>query len=115
MEPSSSMDRANGIASSDESSTYCLRWRPLAVILLIAAAVQLGIIFFSGLNPGYRNLAIGAAGGLTFLAILVWAGSFSGLARRTRRLSVGIPVALIATFFTFFRIQGVSGDMIPEL
>jgi outer membrane protein assembly factor BamB len=92
-----------------------LRWRPAVMILVISGLALVGVVFLSGLNPGFMNLAIGAVGGATFLALLIWMWSFSGLPRRTRTWFVGIPVGAIALFFVFFGIQGVSGDMIPEL
>ncbi|MBI3464150.1 MAG: PQQ-binding-like beta-propeller repeat protein [Planctomycetes bacterium] len=105
----------NGNSQSIDASARRVRWLPAAMILVISGLALAGVVFVFRSNPGFMNPALGAVGGLTFLALLIWMWSFSGLPRGTRTWSVGIPVGAIALFFVFFGVQGVSGDMIPEL
>jgi len=115
MDHSSTTSRSENSAVSGAAGRRRVRWRPAAVILLVSGLALAWLTLIWEINPGFRNLGIGAVGGLTFLALLVWMWSYSGLPRRTRAWSVGVPVGAIALFFVFFGVQGVSGDMIPEL
>ncbi|MEM8996700.1 MAG: PQQ-binding-like beta-propeller repeat protein [Acidobacteriota bacterium] len=92
-----------------------IRWWPAAIISALGAAAYLFLIFSPTENQQERTfqylLVIMATGLLLFL----WAMLFSRLGWKRKLGVLGTLIALVAAMAGLFRIESVSGDMVPIL
>ena len=92
-----------------------LRWWPLLIVFVAAAGALVWVWGFYGRQRQDRNLASEIILLLAGFLVVVWAALLSRLPWKSRLVLVGslvLPVLLIASLF---RIQGVTGDLVPVL
>ena len=99
----------------NDSSTPSIRWWPAAVIVLLTLAAMAWI--WGREAPSRQPQVLATLTTLTFaaIALFLWAVLLSRLAGRIR---LGIFVGAITAgllFLALFRIEGVSGDLLPIL
>jgi outer membrane protein assembly factor BamB len=88
-----------------------LRW-PLAI--LAAGLLWLAYIWFvsTGIRQE-RNIQSIVATGLTAILLFLWFLLASGFPRTARLVGLGLVVVPLALVAALFRIEGVSGDLVP--
>ena len=92
-----------------------LRWWPAAVVVA-GGVLWLGYIWF--VSPGIRqdrNVRSILATAVTGILLLLWFLLASGLRWKTRLAGFGLVVAALVLLAGLFRIEGVSGDLVPIL
>jgi len=92
-----------------------VRWWPAWLILL---GWLLGLAYIWLVAPGIRqdrNLLSLVATGVTAILLLLWFLLASALPWKTRLVGLGLVAATAALVTALFRIEGVSGDLIPIL
>jgi outer membrane protein assembly factor BamB len=91
------------------------RWWPAAVVLAGGLA-WLGYIWFvsAGIRQD-RNIGSIVAGGVTGILLLLWFLLASGFRWTTRLGGLGLVALLLGLVAALFRIEGVSGDLVPIL
>ncbi len=97
-----------------QNSNRKIRLWPAIVILTLAAVTLIYIWGFG--DGGHRQDQVMKSAPVfffAFLLLLIWFLFFSRLVAGKRFRSFLIVVAVVAAFFAIFRIQGVSGDLIP--
>lgn len=90
------------------------RWRILAAILLIAAAVEILLWNLYSEDALQQVLATWAVGLATFVLILLWLLALSKLSWRARGLGVVAIGLAVGLFFALFRYEGLAGDFAPQ-
>jgi outer membrane protein assembly factor BamB len=85
------------------------------VILLAAAAGVLWVWRFYGRQHQDKNLATAVVVLISLLLLLLWCVLFSRLRWRIRLAISGGVAALVLLVASLFRIQGVTGDLVPIL
>lgn len=83
---------------------------------------MLAAVVFAGLAQAVDLLGDHAFNNALTVSLLMLSGTvglirllfFSGLVRRTRLLFFGAVLALVAAFFTVFRVEGFTGEMFPK-
>jgi len=90
-------------------------WWPAAVILLAAFGVLLWIWGFYGRQRQDRNLATEITLVLTVALLLLWCLLLSRMRWRWRFAWLGGVAVLIGLTMALFRMQGVTGDLVPVL
>lgn len=91
------------------------RWWPARVILA-GGLLWLGYIWFvaAGIRQD-RNIGSIIAIGVTGILLLLWFVLASGLLWKTRLVGLGLVAAAVGLVAALFRIEGVSGDLVPVL
>ena len=97
------------------SGSHRLRWWPAAVVLA-GGLVWLGYIWFvaAGIRQD-RNIGSIIATGVTAILLLLWFLLASGFRWKTRLVGFGLVVGALGLVAALFRIEGVSGDLVPVL
>jgi outer membrane protein assembly factor BamB len=91
-----------------------LRWRFPVVVLILAIIGQVVATYVA--DDDYSMLSLYRAGVLmpAFVLLLGWWLFFSGVRWRTRLVGVGVLGVAAGVFLTLFRMNGQSGDFIPQ-
>jgi outer membrane protein assembly factor BamB len=90
-----------------------VRWWPAAAVAVLGAA-WLARVWMTGDATGQARVTQTMATlAVVVLLLLIWLAAFSGLSRRVRAAGLGAVAAAIALFLALFRIQGVTGDLVP--
>ena len=99
--------------AKSEKAVPSLRWWPLGLILLLVASCATWGFFVlpEDRQKGYVLIIGGAFLGL--IAGWIWLLFFARGSARLRVGALGIGLLLPATFFTLFRYEGVTGDLLP--
>jgi outer membrane protein assembly factor BamB len=92
-----------------------IRWWPVPLILVLAAGAIAWVWQSHERQHADRNIAIAAIGLIASLLLLLWCLFLSRLRWRIRLGVLGGVVGLILLGMALFRIQGVTGDLLPVL
>ena len=90
-----------------------IRWRAVLVILGLAILVLVWIWLLADLDRQRSFLLTVITGLVTALLLLVRIVFFAGLKWRTRLIILAVVIGTVLAVKTLFRIQGVSGDLLP--
>jgi outer membrane protein assembly factor BamB len=85
-------------------------------VILAVGLLWLGYIWFvaAGIRQD-RNIGSIIASGVTAILLLLWFLLASGLRWKTRLAGFGLVAAAVGLVAALFRIEGVSGDLVPVL
>lgn len=92
-----------------------VRWWPLYAV---AAAVLASLAWFwlgADTTRSYRVLYSGLTALVGIIGVLLWLAFGSGMPVRKRRIVMAVIVVPLATLAVLFRIEKVTGDMVPIL
>src|SRR5262249_35254671 len=92
-----------------------LRWWVLGIILVLGAVSVACVWAIEDVEPAFRipmTLMLLAATGML---LVVWLTFLSGLRWRTRMVGVAGPILLVVFGLLIIRVEGCSGDMVPQL
>ncbi|MGA2068435.1 MAG: PQQ-binding-like beta-propeller repeat protein [Thermoguttaceae bacterium] len=89
------------------------RWVWITVALLGLAIVTLQLTDLLG-DHGFANMATWILSFLAVLVLLGWWLFLSGLSRRARLATVAGLAAAVAGFLTLFRVDHLSGELVPS-
>lgn len=92
-----------------------IRWWPVAVILLAAAATVIWVWLKYGRQHQDKNLATAIIVVITFLLLLLWCLLLSRLRWKIRLSVLGSVIGILLLVTALFRIHGVTGDLVPVL
>lgn len=90
-------------------------WRPIAKIIAIDIIVSGALILFFNGNRQFQMISLSSAQVLALLTMLSWVRFFSDLPGRLRRLIPLSVVGIVILFFALFKIEDLSGDLVPQL
>jgi len=88
---------------------------PVTLLVLAAAGIALVRSSTETISPANRNVFTLVIFGLMMLAMTVWWSIYGPFTRRTRRICGFTTLGVIIALFLAFRLEGVSGDLIPRL
>lgn len=91
------------------------RWPSLAAIVVAIVASYAWIWLLSDLEGGWKVAGSGIAAGVGTLALLAWIALLSGWPWRAFFWAVAAVLTLDLTFLALFRIEGLSGNLVPVL
>ena len=92
-----------------------IRWWPVPVILLAASGGIVWVWQSYGRQRQDKNLATGGILLLSFLLLLIWCLFLSRIRWKLRLALFGGVASVMLLLAALFRIQGVTGDMVPVL
>jgi outer membrane protein assembly factor BamB len=101
--------------SRKSAPSRTIRWWPVLVILLAAAGGILWVWQSYGRQRQDKNLASAGILLLTLLLLLLWWLLLSRIRWKLRLGLFGVVVGFVLLIAALFRIQGVTGDMVPVL
>jgi outer membrane protein assembly factor BamB len=109
------MDTQDATPAAGSAVTRRIRWWPVSVILLLAAGALVWVWGWYGVSRQERIIATANVIFFTVLLLLLWVLLFSRARTIVRWLVFGGAVGVIGLTGTFFRIRGVTGDLVPIL
>jgi outer membrane protein assembly factor BamB len=92
-----------------------LRWWLLAAIVVLTAGSITTIRLLDSIEPAFRNPLTFMALALTVLLLMLWYMFLSGLGWRMRFIVPAALVLLVAGVAAAVRVDGVTGDLMPQL
>ncbi|MEO1087165.1 MAG: PQQ-binding-like beta-propeller repeat protein, partial [Acidobacteriota bacterium] len=96
-------------------ATKPIRWWPDAVISALGAVAYLWLLFSPTENQQERTFQYLLVILATGLLLLLWAMLFSRLGWKRKLGVLGALIAFVAAMAALFRIESVSGDLVPIL
>ena len=98
---------------SESPGSRAVRWWPLVVIPIVAAAVIAWLQVGETPDRQRTNLISSTVAVLGAGLLLVWLLWFSRLSSARRRGSAWAIIGTVGVFFLLFRIGGMTGDLLP--
>lgn len=89
-------------------------WKTLIGLLVVAAIVQAAIWIGADRDSSVQMFSAFMIWPSVGLLVLLWWTFLSGLGWRTRLAGWGVVAVALSTLFGLFRIEGFSGDFIPQ-
>ncbi|MBW3541666.1 MAG: PQQ-like beta-propeller repeat protein, partial [Planctomycetes bacterium] len=92
-----------------------IHWKTAVIIVQCGALV--GLIWWNwfAADRTYKVMSLYYVVPGTALALVAWWVLFSGFARKTRAIGVGVLLAAAGLFVLLVRVEGFGGDFLPQL
>lgn len=98
-----------------DDTPHHFRWRLGAEVLLAGIIVQQAVWHWLAPDRTMQIFSVYGIVPLTVIVLLVWWMLLSGLTWKSRGIGLGVFVFIAAMAFAVFRVDGYSGEMIPQI
>ncbi|MCG8462459.1 MAG: PQQ-like beta-propeller repeat protein, partial [Holophagales bacterium] len=114
-DPHHDADPGNRSGSSAAVGRPRVRWWPALLIVIVASALSAYHWLKEGLDSQAKVMDIFGVVVFAFLALMLWLLLLSRIPWRRRLAAFALVVAAVGLFALLFRIEGVSGNLVPIL